>query len=394
MNPTMHFKSLFFSLVVSLPVLLSAQGMTFFQGSWEEVLQEAKKERKLVFVDAYTTWCGPCKMMARNTFTHQEVGKFFNENFINYKVDMEKGEGPGLAGKYSVRAYPTLLFVNYQGDLVHQAVGYKPPADFLFEGKTALSPAKNRLNLETEYQAGNREPEFLLAYATQQKENGDDYRIAATQYFSTQSDKELRSKKGWQAIQLLSTDATSREFSLLLKKRKKFVKIAGEKPVDAKINEVLRRNTIKAALTNQPQVYRNLYQIASDQIKDKGQTASRLRMTYAEAKKDWVGYARFAIEYFDDFNVTDPTELNDAAWTFFLWVTDEEQLAQATEWSRQAIAIKNIYQYNDTYAALLFKSGRYQDAYKVANKAVNLAYKEREDPAPTLELLEKIKEKL
>ena len=89
-----------------------SQGIQFETGSWKEVLQKAKQENKLVFVDLYTTWCGPCKKMAAETFPQQTVGDYFNKNFVNYKIDAEKGEGPGLAGKYEVSAYPTLVFVN------------------------------------------------------------------------------------------------------------------------------------------------------------------------------------------------------------------------------------------------------------------------------------------
>lgn len=65
-------------------------GISFEHSSWEDILKKAKEENKLIFIDAYTTWCGPCKMMARNVFTDAEVGTFFNQNFINVKLDMEK----------------------------------------------------------------------------------------------------------------------------------------------------------------------------------------------------------------------------------------------------------------------------------------------------------------
>lgn len=66
----------------------------------------------MVFVDLYTTWCGPCKKMAAETSLSRPWEDYFNKNFVNYKIDAEKGEGPGLAGKYEVSAYPTLVFVN------------------------------------------------------------------------------------------------------------------------------------------------------------------------------------------------------------------------------------------------------------------------------------------
>ena len=79
-----------------------AQGIEFAHGStWKEILAKAEKEDKLIFVDAYAEWCGPCKKMAKDVFTQKEVGGYFNANFVNVKMDMEAGEGPMLfAGEY------------------------------------------------------------------------------------------------------------------------------------------------------------------------------------------------------------------------------------------------------------------------------------------------------
>lgn len=107
------------------------EGITFFKGTFQEALDQAKKEKKLVFIDAYASWCGPCKLMKNNTFTNQEVGKLYNEKFINLAIDMEKGEGPELARKYQVTAYPTLLFVDSKGKVVHRALGFHQPKEFM-----------------------------------------------------------------------------------------------------------------------------------------------------------------------------------------------------------------------------------------------------------------------
>jgi thiol:disulfide interchange protein len=116
-----------------------AQGMEFFQGTFNEALAKASKEKKMVFMDAYTTWCGPCKWMAANTFTDASVGTYFNANFINVKMDMEKGEGPMLARKYAVMAYPTLLFISPSGEVIHKELGAKPADTFIEAGKKAAS---------------------------------------------------------------------------------------------------------------------------------------------------------------------------------------------------------------------------------------------------------------
>lgn len=115
----------------------STTGIHFFKGSFDEALAKAAEEDKLIFMDAYTTWCGPCRWMSANTFTDKSVADFFNEHFINVKMDMEKGEGPGLARKYRVRGYPTLLFIDGDGNIAHQKLGAIPAEAFLALGKEA-----------------------------------------------------------------------------------------------------------------------------------------------------------------------------------------------------------------------------------------------------------------
>mgnify|MGYP000709275146 FL=1 len=111
---------------------LSGQGIEFFHGTWAEAQAKAKTEEKLIFVDAFASWCGPCKRMAASVFPQDKVGTFFNANFINLKIDMEKPENAEFAGKFPVSAYPTLMFIDATGKLVQKAVGAKD-ADQLLE---------------------------------------------------------------------------------------------------------------------------------------------------------------------------------------------------------------------------------------------------------------------
>src|SRR5690554_6703878 len=101
-----------FSLTLSY-----GQGIKFESANWESILAKAKQENKLVFVDGMTEWCKPCKWMDANVFPLEDVGRFFNANFICVKMDMEKGEGPELRKRYSINAFPTYLFVDPDGNL-------------------------------------------------------------------------------------------------------------------------------------------------------------------------------------------------------------------------------------------------------------------------------------
>jgi len=100
-----------FTLFLSFVGLSQEIGIIFLDIKLDSAYNLVKLENKLVFVDCFTTWCGPCKYMDANVFTNDSVADYFNDNFINVKLDMEKGEGEVFAGRYRVRSYPTYMFL-------------------------------------------------------------------------------------------------------------------------------------------------------------------------------------------------------------------------------------------------------------------------------------------
>ena len=99
-------------------------GIKFTKLTFAKAIKQAQASGKLIFIDVHTSWCGPCKEMAKTTFTDSEVGDVFNKRFINLKIDAEQDEdGPMISKAYSVAAYPTLLFINGEGKMVKKLVG-------------------------------------------------------------------------------------------------------------------------------------------------------------------------------------------------------------------------------------------------------------------------------
>ncbi len=116
-----------------------AGGIQFLESSWPKALERAQKENKPIFLDAYASWCGPCKMLKKNTFSKKEAGDFFNLHFINVSLDMEKGEGPALADKFAVDAYPTLIIADKNGNIVTFTKGYMNAHELVEFGKYGLN---------------------------------------------------------------------------------------------------------------------------------------------------------------------------------------------------------------------------------------------------------------
>jgi len=123
-----------------------SQGIDFKHIPFEEALEQAKAQDKLVFIDFHTEWCGPCKRLAAGPFKEQANGDFFNQHFISLKLDAEK-EGRKAASRYQVRSYPTLLFVNGDGEIVHRGAS-RNGDDLIGFGKEALNAVNAKYSWE------------------------------------------------------------------------------------------------------------------------------------------------------------------------------------------------------------------------------------------------------
>lgn len=182
-------------MMILLTILLAgmvgntyAQGIRFWKGSFEEATREAKRQDKLIFIDFYTVWCGPCKSMSNGVFPREDVGEYFNEMFICCKLDAER-EGKDVAKKYGVSSYPTLLFINADGEVISKISGAIPAETLIEQGRNAvvgMNDPNNVTNLKKCYEAGERDEQFLKLYIEKMSENKMDPGAALEEYLKVQ----------------------------------------------------------------------------------------------------------------------------------------------------------------------------------------------------------------
>ena len=125
-------KKILFTLLLVIGVAVAANAQVrFTDKNLDAVREEATQQNKLVFIDLYATWCGPCKNMERNVFSQPEVGDFMAQHFIAAKYDIDKPTGSALAKKYGIRSIPTFLIFDTEGTLLGQITGGMPADDFI-----------------------------------------------------------------------------------------------------------------------------------------------------------------------------------------------------------------------------------------------------------------------
>jgi len=130
---------LFFLLLVFTVNSTAQKGIVFFNGTLEEALDESAKEGKPLFVHGYAIWSALCKKMNKKIYTQQVVADFYNENFINLRIDLEKGDGAKIKTDYEIEKFPTFLFFNSDKILVKKVTGYQDTKPLIQLGKEVLN---------------------------------------------------------------------------------------------------------------------------------------------------------------------------------------------------------------------------------------------------------------
>ncbi|MGB3547394.1 MAG: thioredoxin fold domain-containing protein, partial [Saprospiraceae bacterium] len=334
------------------------------------------------------TWCGPCKMMTAKVFPDAKVGDYFNENFINAKIDMESGEGPALALKYGVRAYPTYLFVNGDGEVEHRALGFIPVEKLLEVGATATS--MNSLGAQARrFDAGERDPEFLQAYIEQLNNAMDQQKGAevTAAYLATLDD--LKSPVAVSMIAAQPGALGSKTFGQFVSEPELYMAELGSAST---YMSILQNTFIPAYMQEKgerllptPEQMQPYYQKHAPKLADR--LGKHFTMVLAQQNNDLDTYAKAAVAYYEAYPTDNAMELNSVAWNFYETVDDPAMLKKAIGWAKQSVALEKMYANMDTLAWLYEKSGQHKMAVKTATEAIELAKADGEDYTDTERIL-------
>jgi thioredoxin-related protein len=388
-------KSLSTVLFVFIANMLCAQGIDFVSSDtkWADILTKAKAENKVIFMDAFTTWCGPCKKMSADIFPQKSVGDYFNKQFVNVKMDMEKGEGIDLAKKYKIRAYPTYLFIDGNGELVHKSLGMMPAPEFIKVGESAADPNKQFFTLKKKFDKGEREPAFVKNLLDAAVKSGENEIASEVMNIFMDTQKDLGTKENMDLLINSTQKIESKAYKYIVNNRAAFDKKYEKELVEYRIlfepsNEIIKKFTDNNQNLDVEKAKTFLNQHISKEQTEQMVILATIQLS--QMKQDLPALIKNFETYLDKYPSANSGFLNNAAWTFYEQVDEKERLEKAVKWSLASIASQDNFMYNDTAAALYFKLKNKNKAKVHAEKAIKLAKVHGEDASETEGLLKKI----
>lgn len=301
-----------FLFVVVMVITVSAQ-TNFREITCNEAIAAAKAEGKLVFMDFYTDWCGPCKMMAREVFPQEKLGKYMNDHFVCIKINAEKGEGTELAKTYKITAYPTFIVIDTDKKVIGRTEGGRSAAEFEEEMERQINPEKSPEVVTKRYNEGDRSAAIVKAYASliQTKAMKDRQNYAkyieeaakvAQDYFSGLNDKQRYAAENLFVYENYTQNLEDASAKFLVNNLNKFP--AETKEAATKAAEKLFNDVMMGYFTGYKKVNKDVYEQGKKDIKrlklDKDNALSAMqRFIDVYAKGDMNQYIEYVDKNFD-----------------------------------------------------------------------------------------------
>jgi len=306
-------------------ITMMAQGMVFEpEGTTlEQAAVKAKAENKMIFLDCFTTWCGPCKMMANTVFPQEKVGAAMNPKFVNVKIDMEGTYGAPLAKKLQITAYPTFVIFNADLQEVGRFLGGSQADEFL-KRVQEKSADNSSSALKARWEAGERNPEFLMTYlktltATYKTQDANDVAEALLEgkEATFAADSTLRKIFLSNII-----NPFAKSFIYTAKNPADLSAVVGSRVVEGKVASVLAGYQAKLIIEKDngevslDQQQFDAFLALLKELKSKEAEHYRLTtlITLAEKQKDYKGFIGYVKEYLANKDL-DASDMQLAQWT-------------------------------------------------------------------------------
>lgn len=400
-------------LLVGMIVNAHAQKVEiqFSSGSWFDILRKAQDEGKYIFVDITASWCIPCRQMETEVFTNTDVSVYFNKHFVSYKVNADQSGYSYFKEIYNAEQLPKLFFFNSRGGIIHQLEGKKTTEELLNVAKDIVEARNVNLEfvsgdseqyrlveLETLYNKGNRYPSLVREYAYLLKKYQVPYNKIVNDYLQSQT-RNIRSAENSKFVFDFAFNMDNIAIQYLLKNQHFFQKRYSKLDVQEKIKSAVFNGVLTAVSERDERLfYQTVDLLKKAAIPNIDRFSFEMEALYYQSTANWKSYFKVTNDYLQgrDKKSIDPSLLNDIAWKFYQNVDlqrtpkAKKLLEKSLGWVKTAVNIEGKYDYQHTYAALLFKLGRQNKAIKATQQALEAGKAQGENYQKTLELIDKI----
>ncbi len=387
----------------------SGKGMYFEHNlSWSGILARAKAENKYIFMDCYTTWCGPCKYMSANIFPQEETGNYFNDKFINVKVQLDTiakdddhvkawyADAHDIMTEFNIRAFPTYLVFSPDGQAVHRLVGSRLNAKgFITDMQEAFDTSKQYYTQLAEFKQGRRDSAFLHRLALQATSLYviSDATPIANAWFATQPS--LFTPECMKLMGELTTSTTDPGFDIFLHHATEADKVLGAGRAERLVTDLLIKDYVLPKTKSAGAAGPNWKAIEPDIAKKFPEQApevvAQAKVLYYQHNQDWPHFETAIVAYMQKYGAAaSPDDLNSYAWTVFQNCSDMTCVAEALEWSKRSFKDVPVPAYMDTYANILYKMGKKDEALTWEHRAIDMATAgEKPDYQSTIDKMKK-----
>lgn len=385
----------FFVLLFSF-TFAQEEGIKFDQSAFKDLLARAKKEKKLVFIDAYAVWCGPCKMMDKNVFTQKSVGDYFNKTFVSSRIDMEKGEGREIAQKFAVRSYPTFLFLNGDGELVSQNYGYMEPSLFLSMAQEVKAGNSKEGSMKERFAKGEKSPEFLMNVMKLNSSSDFEFaKKASERYFANRNSKEPLTKDEVGLLFYFIKSSKDPNFKILIDKKDEITPFLPEQSYNEYKNQILLADVMETAIDNtNHNINEEKFMQAAEPLVGKEAANTKLnqiKLSYYEQNANYAAYEKTALEYYKNPDLFEANETLKPAWIFSEHITNKASLKKAAEWAEKSVMRGETPENTYILAKLYFLIGNKDLALNFAELSNSIAKQNGKDANLSEELIKQIK---
>ena len=342
----------------------------------EEAKELAKQRKKMIFVDVYTEWCRPCKWMAQNAFKAPEVAEFFNEHFVNAKIDAEKQRE--FTQEYGVQVYPTLIVLDADGNTQHRIAGALTAERLLEFAEIASDPMRNFAYFEGNYEKKKHDKTFLYQYIQTLMKSYDRRSGIYEEYFALLSEDEKMGRSNWNIWRFHAFPGTE-DFTFLLDNLDKMRELYGRDTVDSKIAGELNGLMYSAIRDSDDVKLDSLRTVfTSLDLYETRKYELNVDITLAREAKDTKWLLELFEEYLSTYGKDQAFLWNNCAWEIHALTEDMTMLKKAEKMVLRSLELQRHHATIDTHAHILFKMGKKKAAIKKMEEAIALAKEDKE----------------